>query len=66
VASQNLQSVLRCHIAVFAAMGDAPAEILYDQMKTTVIGEDAPRVVTFVTPTYRATLSREINRAAAW
>lgn len=33
-ASQNLQSVLRCHIAAFAAMDGAPTEVLYDRMKT--------------------------------
>lgn len=30
VASQNLQSVLRCHIGAFEAMGGAPEEILYE------------------------------------
>ncbi|MEW2915418.1 IS21 family transposase [Leisingera sp. JC11] len=47
VASQNLQSVLRCHIAAFAAMGGAVEEILYDRMKTAVIGEDEAGVVTY-------------------
>lgn len=47
VASQNLQSVLRCHIAAFAAMGGVPEEILYDRMKTAVIGEDEAGVVTY-------------------
>jgi len=46
-ASQNLQTVLRCHIAAFAAMGGAPEEVLYDRMKTAVIGEDAEGVVTY-------------------
>lgn len=46
-ASQNLQTVLRCHIAAFAAMGGAPTEVLYDRMKTAVIGEDAEGVVTY-------------------
>lgn len=40
MASQNLQSVLRCHIGVFEAIGGAPEEILYDRMKTAVIGEE--------------------------
>ena len=44
---QDLQTVLRCHIAAFEAMGGAPAEILYDRMKTAVIGEDAEGVVTY-------------------
>ena len=46
VASQNLQSVLRCHIAAFSDMGGVPEEILYDRMKTAVIGEDEAGVVT--------------------
>jgi len=46
-ASQNLQTVLRCHIAAFAAMDGAPVEVLYDRMKTAVIGEDAEGVVTY-------------------
>jgi transposase len=41
VAHQDLQTVLRCHIAAFAALGGVPREILYDRMKTAVIGEDA-------------------------
>ncbi len=40
VASQNLQSVLRCHIGAFEAIGGAPEEVLYDRMKTAVIGEE--------------------------
>ena len=47
VASQNLQSVLRCHIGAFDAMGGAPEEILYDRMKTAVIGEDEAGVITY-------------------
>ncbi len=45
--SQDLQTVLRCHIAAFSAMGGAPEQILYDRMKTAVIGEDADGVVTY-------------------
>jgi transposase len=41
VIHQDLQSVLRCHIAAFDALGGATREILYDRMKTAVIGEDA-------------------------
>jgi hypothetical protein len=41
VAHQDLQTVLRCHMAAFAALGGVPREILYDRMKTAVIGEDA-------------------------
>ncbi len=43
-AGQNLQTVLRCHIAAFEAMGGAPEEILYDRMKTAVIGEDSAKI----------------------
>ena len=38
VVHQDLQSVLRCHIAALEAIGGAPREILYDRMKTAVIG----------------------------
>jgi transposase len=48
-ASQDLQTVLRCHIDAFAAMGGAPSEVLYDRMKTAVIGEDGDGVVTYNT-----------------
>lgn len=49
VSSQNLQSVMRCHIAAFEAMGGSPEHILYDRMKTAVIGEDETGVVTYNT-----------------
>jgi transposase len=39
VLHQYLQTVLRCHIAAFADLGGVPEEILYDRMKTAVIGE---------------------------
>ncbi|NVN12473.1 IS21 family transposase [Nguyenibacter vanlangensis] len=45
--NQTLETVLRCHIAAFAAMGGSCAEILYDRMKTAVLGEDATGVVTY-------------------
>jgi len=41
VLHQDLQTLLRCHISAFADMGGAPRVILYDRMKTAVIGEDA-------------------------
>ena len=47
VASQNLQSVLRCHIAAFSALDGVPEEILYDRMNTALIGEDEAGVVTY-------------------
>lgn len=40
VSHQDLQTVLRCHLAAFAAIGGVPCEILYDRMKTVVTGED--------------------------
>ena len=46
-AGQNLQTVLRCHIAAFQAMGGVPAEILYDRMKTAIVGEDPDGTVTY-------------------
>jgi len=38
---------MRCHIAAFEAMGGSPEHILYDRMKTAVIGEDEAGVVTY-------------------
>jgi transposase len=40
VLHQDLQTLLRCHIQAFEAIGGVPLEILYDRMKTAVIGED--------------------------
>jgi len=37
---QTLQTVLACHKAAFEAIGGVPREILYDRMKTAVIGQD--------------------------
>ncbi len=45
VVHQDLQSVLRCHIAALEAIGGVPREILYDRMKTAVIGEDPDGLV---------------------
>jgi transposase len=47
VIHQDLQSVLRCHIGALEAIGGAPREILYDRMKTAVIGEDADGLVVY-------------------
>jgi transposase len=47
VVHQDLQSVLRCHIAALEAIGGAPREILYDRMKTAVIGEDMDGLVIY-------------------
>ena len=49
VAHQDLQTVLRCHVAAFEALGGVPGEILYDRMRTAVSGEDANGVVLFNT-----------------
>lgn len=45
--NQGLETVMRCHIAAFEAMGGCCSEILYDRMKTAVIGESAAGVVTY-------------------
>jgi len=37
---QDLQTLLRCHMRAFTAIGGVPIEILYDRMKTAVTGED--------------------------
>jgi transposase len=47
VVHQDLQTVLRCHIAALEAIGGAPREILYDRMKTAVIGEDVDGLVVY-------------------
>jgi transposase len=47
VVHQDLQTVLRCHIAALEAIGGVPREILYDRMKTAVIGEDADGLVVY-------------------
>ena len=40
VMHQDLQTLLRCHMQAFTALGGVPIEILYDRMKTAVTGED--------------------------
>jgi len=45
VAHQDLQTVLRCHLAAFAALGGVPRTVLYDRMKTAVIGETEGHIV---------------------
>ena len=47
VVHQDLQTVLRCHVAALNAIGGTPREILYDRMKTAVIGEDADGLVVY-------------------
>jgi transposase len=46
-ANQKLETVLRCHVAAFAACGGATSEVLYDRMKTAVLGEDAAGIVVY-------------------
>jgi transposase len=41
VMHQDLQTLLRCHMLAFEALGGVPIEILYDRMKTAVTGEDS-------------------------
>ena len=45
VLHQDMQAVLRCHMAAFEAIGGVPHEILYDRMKTAVIGEAGGSIV---------------------
>ena len=40
VVHQDLVSVLRCHMAAFEQLGGVPGEILYDRMKSVVLGEE--------------------------
>jgi len=40
VLHQDLQTLLRGHMAAFEAIGGVPVEILYDRMKTAVTGQD--------------------------
>src|SRR3954470_22333297 len=47
VLHQDLQTILRCHTAAFGAIGGVPREILYDRMKTAVIGEDPEGLVIY-------------------
>ena len=43
-SGQDQGTVLRCHILAFEAIGGASQEILYDRMKTAVLGEGADGV----------------------
>lgn len=47
VAHQDLQTVLRCHLDAFEHFGGAPREILYDRMKTAVLGEGQDRHIVY-------------------
>jgi transposase len=45
VEHQDLQTVLRCHMEAFEHIGGVPREILYDRMKTAVLGEIDKHIV---------------------
>ena len=45
VLHQDMQTVLRCHMAALEAIGGVPNEILYDRMKTAVIGDAGGSIV---------------------
>src|ERR1700691_5568388 len=47
VVHQDLATVLRCHVAAFEALGGVPREILYDRMKTAVVGERSHEGIVF-------------------
>lgn len=47
VLRQDLATVLRCHMAVFDELGGVPRQILYDRMKTAVLGEDETRHIIY-------------------
>ena len=47
VYGQHLASVLRCHMRAFDELGGVPRQILYDRMKTAVLGEDQARHVIY-------------------
>jgi len=50
VLHQDLATVLRCHMEAFEHFGGAPREILYDRMKTAVLGEpDAEQPIIYNT-----------------
>ena len=40
VMRANLEAVVGCHVAAFAEFAGVPREVLYDRMKTAVVGED--------------------------
>jgi transposase len=44
---QTLDTVVRCHIEAFNEFGGAPRELLYDRMKTAVLGEPEPGEIVY-------------------
>ena len=47
VEHQDLQTLLRCHMEAFEHLGGVPGEILYDRMKTAVLGETEARHIVY-------------------
>jgi len=47
VLRQDLATVLRCHMVAFGELGGMPQHILYDRMKTAVLGEDEARHIIY-------------------
>lgn len=45
VEHQDLQTVLRCHMEAFEHLGGVVHEILYDRMKTAVLGEQEKHII---------------------
>jgi len=45
VLRQDLATVVRCHLAAFGELGGVPRQILYDRMKTAVIGEQDQHII---------------------
>lgn len=45
VLRQDLATVVRCHLAAFTALGGVPRQILYDRMKTAVLGQDERGII---------------------
>ncbi|MCY4532686.1 MAG: IS21 family transposase [Gammaproteobacteria bacterium] len=45
--NQKLETVLRCHVLAFEACGGATGEVLYDRMKTAVLGEQEDGTVIY-------------------
>lgn len=44
---QTLDTVVRCHIEAFEEFGGVPEELLYDRMKTAVLGEPEPGEIVY-------------------
>ena len=49
VEHQDLQTLLRCHIEAFTHLGGVPRQLLYDRMKSAVLGETGERHIVYNT-----------------